>query len=175
MSAPVVEIDQSSSGRILAFASGTLAVALVAALVITLTPRQGATTTAITATTVPATSALRDAANTAVAAAEAIRSSALSGATAIPSAIAAVPPAAFRLAALDEGTETRAVLPDLDDRVTVLTEHVAYAVAWRDVSRLDLVDDAIVVDHEGTIVARITDGQFIVSHDLLVGASITVD
>ena len=175
MGAPVVEVEQSSHARILAFAGGTLAVALVAALVITLTPRQTTTTAAISATTVPATSMLRDASSTAVAAAHSIRTSTLSGATAIPNAIADVPPEAFRSVPFDVLSESRAVLPDLHDRVTVLTEHFAYSVAWRDVSRLQLTEDAIVVDHDGVIVAHIDDGRFIVSHDLLVGASISLD
>jgi hypothetical protein len=175
MSAPVVEVEQNGHGRVLAFASGTLAVALVAALIITFTPRNTTTTAAISATTAPAASTLREAANTAIAAAESIRESTLSGATAIPNAIAAVPPAAFRAESFDLLAETRAVLPDLDDRVTVLTAQFAYSVAWRDVSRLNVTDDAIVVDDEGVIVARIDDGHFIMSHDLLVGASITLD
>jgi hypothetical protein len=175
MGAPVVEVEPSSSARVMALVGGTLAVALVAALVITLTPRQTTTTTAISVTTVPAASALQEAANTAVAAAESIRTTRLSGATAIPNAIADVPSAAFRSLPSDGSTEDRAVLPDLEDQVTVLTEQFAYSVAWRDVGRLDLAEIAIVVDDEGTIVARIDDGRLIVSHDLLVGASISVD
>ncbi len=99
----------------------------------------------------------------------------LSAATAIPNAIADVPSAAFRSTPSDGNTEDRAVLPDLEDRVTVLTEQFAYSVAWRDVSRFNLAENAIVVDHEGTIVARIDDGRLTVSHDLLVGASISLD
>ena len=175
MGAPVAEVEPTSNARVLALAGGTVAVVLVAALIITLTPRQTTTTSTISATTVPAASALRDAASTAVAAAESIRTTTLSGATAIPNAIADVPPAAFRPTASDVRTEARAVLPDLDDRVTVLTEQFAYSVAWRDVNRLHLSENAIVVDHEGTIVARIDDGRLIASHDLLVGASISVD
>jgi hypothetical protein len=177
MGAPVVEVEPTSSVRVMTLVGSTLAVALVAALAITLTPRQAATTTAISATTVPAASAsaLQDAASTAVAAAESIRMSMLSGATAIPNAIADVPSAAFRPTSSGGNTEHGAVLPDLEDRVTVLTEQFAYSVAWRDVSTLDLAGIAIVVDHEGTIVARIDDGRLIVSYDLLVGASINVD
>ncbi len=147
---------------------------LVAAFFIAVTPRQNNPTAAISATTVPARSALRDATTAAVAAAESIRTSKLAGVTAIPSAIADVPSAAFRSVAF--GTEGRAVLPDLDDRVTVLTEQFAYSVAWRDVARLDLDGaDAVVVDDDGAVVARIHDGRLTVSHDLLVGSSITTD
>ena len=175
MGAPIVEPEQRNHARTLTLAGGTLAVALVAVWVITLTPRQSAPSTAISATTVPASSVLGDAASTAVATAESMRTSTLSGALAIPSAIADVPPAAFRSTSASVRRDAPAVLPDLDDRVTVLTEQFVYSVAWRDVSRLDVARDAIVVDDEGTIVARIDDGQFIASHDLLVGASISLD
>ena len=153
----------------------TVAVALVAALAITLTPRQTTTTTAISATTVPSASALRDDGGTAVATAETIRTIMLSGATAVPNAIADVPSAAFRSPRATGTLRFEAVLPDLHDRVTVLTEQFAYSVAWRDVSRLNLTEAAIVVDHEGTIVGHLDAGRLIVSHDLLVGASISLD
>ena len=107
--------------------------------------------------------------------AETIRTIMLSGAMAVPNAIADVPSAAFRSTPSDGNTEVQAVLPDLHDRVIVLTEQFAYSVAWRDVSRLNLTEAAIVVDHEGTIVGHLDAGRLIVSHDLLVGASISLD
>ncbi len=159
--------------RGLALAGGALAVVMVATMVVALTPRQNtATTTAMTATTVP-TSSLRGASNTAVAAAESIRTSRLSGFTAIPHAIADIPAAVIRSSATAESE--RVVLPDLDDRVTVLAEQYVYAVAWRDVSRIDATADAVVIDEAGFVVARIVDGRLIVSHDLVVGASLSVD
>jgi len=175
MGAPVAMPEATRSTRAMAAMGATVAVALVAALAITLTPRQTTTTTAISATTVPAASALRDAAGTAVPTAETIRTIMLSGAMAVPNAIADVPSAAFRSTPSDGNTEVQAVLPDLHDRVIVLTEQFAYSVAWRDVSRLNLTEAAIVVDHEGTIVGHLDAGRLIVSHDLLVGASISLD
>ncbi len=163
--------------RGLALAGGALAVVMVATMVVALTPRQNdATTTAITATTVPASS-LRGAANVSVAAAESIRTSRLSGFTAIPNAIADIPAAASRTftRSSSNAESERVVLPDLDDRVTVLTEQYVYAVAWRDVSRIDATADAVVIDEAGFVVARIIDGRLVVSHDLVVGASLSVD
>lgn len=176
-SAQVVEAGRLPRGLLLA--GGALAVVMVATMVVALTPRQDlASTTAISATTVPA-SQLRDAANTAVVAAHSIRSSRLSGFTAIPNAIADIPTAITRSSAgaagAAGGDSAQAVLPDLDDQVTVLTEQFAYAVAWRDVTRIDATTDAVVIDQAGYLVARIVDGRFIVSHDLLVGASLSVD
>ena len=158
--------------RGLALAGGALAVVMVATMVVALTPRQDTATTAISATTVPASS-LRGSANAAVAAAESIRTSRLSGLTAIPNAIAAIPAAVTRSSTNTESE--RVVLPDLDDRVIVLTDQYVYAVAWRDVSRIDATADAVVIDEAGFVVARIVDGRLIVSHDLVVGASLSVD
>jgi hypothetical protein len=146
---------------------------MVATMVVALTPRESTTTaTAITATTVPASS-LREDSNTAVVAAKSIRSSRLAGFTAIPNAIANIPAAVSR--SFDSNDSTQAVLPDLDDRVTVLTEQYVYAVAWRDVTRIDATTDAVVIDKAGYVVAHIEGGRLIVSHDLLVGASLSVD
>jgi len=174
MVAATNEVESGRQPRGLVIAGGTIVVVLVATMVVALTPRQTAsTTTAITATTVPTTASLSDATNTAVVAAESIRRSPLAGITGIPQAIAQVPVLSAR--SVPSGDTAQAVLPDLDDRVTVLTEQLVYAVAWRDVARIDLTANAIVVDDDGHVVARIDDGQLIVSHDLLVGASISVD
>lgn len=176
MHAPVAaaELEPRGSARAFALIGGSLAVVLVAALVVTLTPQQTATTASMSATTVPAPSRFSDAATSAVEAAKSIRASTLAAATAIPNAIADVPEAAIRRLTADDVAPTRAVLPDLDDHVTVLTEHFAYSVTWREVGRL-LADDAIVVDNDGVIVGRIDDGRLIVSHDMVVGAWVSVD
>lgn len=142
-------------------------------MVVALTPRQNtATTTASSATTLPA-SLLSDAENTAVAAAESIRTSRLADVTAIPYAIAIVPIAASMLSSSDDPNQV--ILPDLDDRVTVLTDQFAYVVAWRDVTLIDAATEAVVIDDGGDVVARMKDGRLIMSHDLLVGAAFSVD
>jgi hypothetical protein len=167
------EVESGRPPRGIALVGGALAVVMVATMVVALTPRQNAaTTTAIGATTLP-TALLSDSENTAVAAAESIRTSRLAGITAIPQAIANIPLAASLLSSSDDPTQV--VLPDLDDRVTVLTDQFAYAVAWRDVTRIDVTTGAVVIDNAGFVVARMEDGRLIMSHDLLVGASLSVD
>jgi hypothetical protein len=167
------EVESGRPPRGIALVGGALAVVMVAPMVVALTPRQNAaTTTAIGATTLP-TALLSDSENTAVAAAESIRTSRLAGITAIPQAIANIPLAASLLSSSDDPTQV--VLPDLDDRVTVLTDQFAYAVAWRDVTRIDVTTGAVVIDNAGFVVARMEDGRLIMSHDLLVGASLSVD
>jgi len=147
---------------------------MVAAMVVALSPQQApTTTTALSATTIPAAASVANTDNVAVIAAESIRTSRLAGITAIPQGIADVPPGMVRRSVA--GEEMQAILPDLDDQVTVLTEQFVYPVAWRDVTRIDLTADAVVVDSNGVVVALIVDGRLVVSHDLLVGASITVD
>lgn len=169
-----VEIDRGSGHRFVALATGALAVALIAALVITVTPAGSINTPiAVSASTSPpARDSIRAAASTAIAAAETIRSIRLVEATAIPNAIANVPAAAFRSTGL---SDPQAVLPDLHDQVLVLTDQYAYSVAWSDVARLDVAGDAVVVGPNGAIVARFTDGNLIVSHDSLVGSALTAD
>ena len=173
LAASTHEVDPGRQQRGFALAGGALALVMVATMVVALTPRESTTTaTAITATTVPVSS-LQEASNTAVVAAKSIRSSSLAGFTAIPNAIANIPAAVSRSLTSDDSTQ--AVLPDLDDRVTVLTEQYVYAVAWRDVTRIDATTDAVVIDKDGYVVARIEGGRLIVSHDLLVGASLSLD
>ena len=175
MGASTVAPETTRNTRAMTAMGATVAVALVAALAITLTPRQTTTTTAISATTMPPASALRDGGNTTFATAEPVRTIMLSGATAVPKAISDVPSAAFQSPPYNRNTELEAVLPDLHDQVIVLTEQFAYSVAWRDVSQLNLTESAVVVDHEGTIVGLLDAGRLTVSHDLRVGATINLD
>jgi hypothetical protein len=93
-------------------------------------------------------------------------------ATAIPSALADVPAAAFHSTG---SSDPQAVLPDLHDQVLVLTDQYAYSVAWSDVARLDVAGDAVVVRADGAIVARFIHGRLIVSHDSLVGSAFATD
>ncbi|WP_394944003.1 hypothetical protein [uncultured Ilumatobacter sp.] len=169
-----VEVDRGTRHRFVALATGTLAVALIAALVVTITP--GGSTDAPIAvsasTSPPVRASIRAAANTAIAAAETIRSIRLVEATAIPSALADVPAAAFHSTG---SSDPQAVLPDLHDQVLVLTDQYAYSVAWSDVARLDVAGDAVVVRADGAIVARFIHGRLIVSHDSLVGSAFATD
>jgi hypothetical protein len=168
------EIDRGSSHRFVALATGALAVALVAALVVTVTPGRSADApiAVIASTSPPVREPIRAAASTAIAAAEAIRSVRLDEATGIPRAIANVPAAAYLSTNL---SDPQAVLPDLHDQVLVVTDQYAYSVAWSDVARLDVAGDAVVIGSNGAIVARFSDGRVIVSHDSLVGSALAAD
>lgn len=150
-------------------AGGAMAIVLFATLAVTLTPRSSDPgLVALSATTVPRTSA----AESAFSVAEAMRSTPLTGMSGVPSAVADVPAGAFGRATKSPPS---AMLPDLDDQVIVLTDRYAYRVSWRDVSRLAISVDAIVVDQLGAVVAHIDDGRLVVSHDLMVGAAFAAD
>lgn len=132
---------------------------MVAAFVVAMTPRHSASPLAVSATTSPAVTAVGGGADAAR----------IASFPAIPNAIAAVPNSTAR----DRAT-TAAVLPDLDDDVLVVTDHVAYALPWRDVALLE-VDDAVVIGADGSVVARFVDGRFVPSADAVVGAALTVE
>lgn len=169
-----VEVDRGSGHRFVALATGALAVALIAALVVTVTPSGSADAPiAVSATTSPPVrESIRADASTAIAAAGTIRSIRFVEATAIPRAIANVPAAAYLSTDL---SDPQAVLPDLHDQVLVVTDQYAYPVAWSDVARLDVAGDAVVIRSDGAIVARFSDGRLIVSYDSLIGSALAAD
>lgn len=169
-----VEVDRGVSHRFVALTTGALAVILITALVVTVTPRESteAPIAVSASTSPPVRESIRAGASTAVAAAETIRSIRLVEATAIPKAIADVPAAAYRSTDL---SDPQAILPDLHDQVLVVTDQFAYSVAWIDAARLDVEGDAVVVGPNGAIVARFSDGRLIVSHDSLVGSALAAD
>ena len=141
---------------------------MVAALVVSMTPHPAAGPSAVSATTAPATA---DADGESVREVT-VRSARISSFPAIPNAVAAAPLLGSQLR--DSGHRQPTVLPDLDDRVLVVTDHVAYAVPWRDVAWLGVDGDAIVVDADGVVVARIDSGRLIVTADALVGAAVSL-
>ncbi|MEZ7962692.1 MAG: hypothetical protein QMC04_12245 [Ilumatobacter sp.] len=165
-----VDFNRGSGHGFAALAAGAFAVALIAALVVTVTP--GGSIDAPIAVSASTSPPVRAAESTAIAAAETIRSIRLVEATAIPSAIADVPVAAYRSTG---SSDPEAVLPDLHDQVLVLTDQYAYSVAWSGVARLDVEGDAVVVRANGEIVARFKDGRLIVSHDSVVGSAFAAD
>jgi hypothetical protein len=164
-----LEVDRGAGPRASILAGGAAAVVLVAVLVVSMTPRgDSAGPIAVSATTTPIVQSLRTSAGTAVS----MRSPRLSTFSPIPAAIADVPAAAFEPTVAAEAA--RAILPDLDDEVLVLTDTFAYSVAWRDAARLD-VEEGIVVGRDGEVVARFIEGRLVASHDLLVGAALSLD
>lgn len=164
---PTLHDHAGSSGLGIALVGGTLAVLLVAALVVSFTPRSAPGTVAVGATTIPAAADLvPDSQRRAMAAAESLRAGAFTTVRAIPHAVAAVPVVTLSVGA--DAQRDAVVLPDLDDTVVVLTEDFAYAVAWKDVARVEVATDAVVVADDGTVVARIVDGRIVMNDDMLV-------
>ncbi|NND75808.1 MAG: hypothetical protein HKN44_12460 [Ilumatobacter sp.] len=165
-----VEPGGSGRHRAVLFAGGTLAVVMVAALVVAMTPQRSGSPLAVSATTGPAVSAdgRGDAPD------DADRAARIASVKAIPNAIVDVPGTHGRprpSTGVDQ--DATAVLPDLDDEVLVLTENVAYALPWSEVAWLE-IDDAVVVNSDGAIVARFEAGRLIVAADAVVGAALTV-
>lgn len=150
-------------------AGGALAVVMVATLVVTLTPRRHAAPLAISSTTAPS-------AERAIAASQPVidadvgittRAAQISSFKAIPSALVSVTNA--------EGAEdSSTILPDLDDPVFVLTADFAYAVPWRDVAWLTVAREAVVVDADGSVIARFDDGRLVVTADAKVGSALAL-
>jgi hypothetical protein len=150
---------------------------LVAALVVSMTPRRASNPLAISGTTAPGISqSVRAAGNIAgnelANAATSFRSPRIVSFNAIPNAIAAVPNAATPIGFATETAS--AILPELSDDVLVLTGHSAYAVPWSEVALLALDDDAIVVAADGSIIAKVIDGRLVVTADAKVGSAIAL-
>ena len=139
--APVAEGSRAAEhGLGTWLATGTLAVIVVAALVVTITPRKSAGPVALTSTTLPAaTQTIRSAISTVttndlqagvVALANSVRTARIDEFTAIPSAIASVPGGVVSGGA-----------------------------------QLTDIDHAVVVTDNGAVIAVITDGRLVVASD----------
>ena len=168
--------------------TGTLVVMVVAALVVTITPRRSSSPVALTSTTLPAAAqTIRSAVSTittseiqagVVALANSVRTARIDEFTAIPSAIASIPGsmtsggAMLTEIAAHQIATNNVRLPDLTDEVQVISRDFIYAVQWRDVAQITALDDAVVVTDGGAIVAIITDGRLIVASDSYDGVNI---
>lgn len=169
-------------------ATGTLAVIVVAALVVTISPRRSNGPVALTATTLPAAAqTFRSAVSTVttgdlqagvVALANSVRTARIDDFTAIPSAIASVPGGVasggmvLTDIAADQIAFSNVMLPDLTDEVNVISRDFTYAVEWREVAQLTTVDDAVVVANDGAIIAIISDGRLVVASDSYGGVNV---
>jgi hypothetical protein len=163
-SADVVHSSSSSPhGKLLAIASGALAVAVITAIVVTATPRPSSQPTALSATTLPPfvtspPTALRGSkAPSRIASAVKLAepNPVLASFTPIPNEIASSP-----LGAHDE-PEIADELPETDDAVTVQTDDVTYHCQWDEIRWLDMPDGTIIVDTRGDLVAEVTDGELV--------------
>lgn len=136
-------------------AAGTLAVVMVVAMVVALTPQPGTGPEAISATTKPMLPdpivAPPTADGTAIIAA--VRAPRLASFTPIPNAVAAVPADAQRELVLARS------LPADSDVVHVTTELVTYRVQWGDLAYVELRERALVFNRRGELVARMVGGE----------------
>lgn len=147
------DVESDHPGRLLALATGTVAVMAVALLVVSMTPSPGTAPVAINATTLPP---FARSGPTAVAAttADATRDLArIASFTPIPDAIAA-----SGVALTAAGTTTARALPEPHERVVVRTEAATYRMSWEDVAWFNLPDGAVVIDRSGAVVARVERG-----------------
>lgn len=167
--------DAKGHRRASILASGTLAVVMVAVMVVVVTPRRTSNPSAISATTAPgAIRLVRPDSAPASRTTPDLQPTRIAAFTAIPTAIAAVPtpetPVGFTrdVSLVAEPT----VLPDLSDRVVVLTDQFAYALRWRDVAWLSVSGDAAVLAADGSLVARFINGQLIVTADTKTGSAL---
>jgi hypothetical protein len=156
-------------------ASGALAIVLLAVMVVVVTPRRTSNPSAISATTAPGvTRSVRSNTAPISRAAPDVQPTRIAAFTAIPTAIAAVP-APATLIGLTRDVSLVAeptVLPDLSDRVVVLTDQFAYSLRWRDVAWLSISGDAAVLATDGSLVARFIGGQLIVTADTKTGSAL---
>lgn len=176
-----LDIDTGGHGKIAILASGTVAVMMVAALVVAVTPRS-TNPLAVSATTAPSSGRTIQAAAGAgeaepggeidvAFAVSAVRSTRIASFTAIPNAIVAVPAEMTSVGRSREAAP--ATLPDLADKVLVLTDEFAYEVPWSDVALMSFAR-ADVLAHDGSIVARFVDGHLVVTADSKVGSPIAL-
>ena len=151
-----------SHAKLLAFASGALAVAVITAIVVTATPRPSSQPTALSATTLPPFVTSPPASETRSQAPSRIESAAklaepnlLAAFTPIPNEIASAPQLAR------DKPDIADELPATDDAVTVQTDAVTYHCQWSEIRWLDMPDGTIIVDTSGDLVAEVTDGELV--------------
>ena len=155
-----LDVDGDGGGRLVVIAAGTLAALLVVAMIVAVTPRQSDGPVAVSATTTPATPATSASPTTSPPDAQASTPAVqLVSIAAIPNAVAAGPVGARAARAVADD------LPDANDPVLVRTDSVTYRIAWADLARIELAEDAVVIDRNGEMVARIEDGEIVVVAD----------
>ncbi len=146
---------------VFAAASGTLAIAAVAFLLVTVTPDRSGTPLTLSATTSPpvvqaAASSARPAGPVA-----AQPTVGLASFTPIPHSVTPHPTGDTLTATNPEFADE---VPDLDATVFVLTENATYRTVWGHVPWLSSPEDATVVDASGEVVAYLrADALFIVA------------
>lgn len=154
-----VDVETGSNSLVIALATGTLAVFVVAAMIVAMTPRRSSAPIALTATTTPI---ILPAAQTSAELATATdnrQSIRLASFSAMPNAVASAPQLSL------DGRQIAQQLPLLTELVLLRTEAVTYRLRWVDVPLITVPDGSVVVDSQGDLVAHVSRGRLI----LLVG------
>jgi hypothetical protein len=144
--------------KMLAAASGALALMLIVAIVVTATPSASNAPTALSATTNPvvafaATSLDRsESTRHTIAPAQALVMISMS---AIPNEIASAPQLSIELPAV------AARLPKASETVMIQTADVTYRCTWGDVELLEMPDGTMVADDRGALVAHVDEGEVV--------------
>ena len=154
-----VDVETGSNARVIALATGTLAVIVVAAMIIAITPRRSSAPIALTATTTPRFLPATQISAELAPATDNRQSIRLASFSAMPNAIAAAPQ--FSL----DGRQVTPQLPAPTELVLLRTEAVTYRLRWVDVPLLTVPDGSVVVDSQGDLVAHVSRGRLILLVD----------
>lgn len=157
---PALVEPSSLRSRALAFSSGAIAAVLVAVMVVSVTPRRTNSPSAVSATTIPAASVQLRSVNRPITTTDFVRvehrglsngpTVALTGA---PNAISSAP------ATSPTGLAVASQVPHDDSRVIILTNSFTYDVAWEEIDQLVVPDGAIVITHDGELIATFVDDE----------------
>jgi hypothetical protein len=152
------DIDTGGDHRGVALATGTLAVMIVAVMIVAMTPRSASGPVALSATTTPAFLSTSMAGEPPLVArpAQPVR---LAAFVSMPHAISSAPQITL------DGRHIADELPDPADLVLLRTEAVTYQLTWSEVTTLPIPDGSVVVDMDGDLVAHASDGRLITLSD----------
>lgn len=155
------DVVEEPGGHLAPFLFGALAVAAIAGLVISMTPRSASNPVALSATTMaPAVIAAPGGAPT-----PSVPTARPSGIPmgALLTSFAAFPHAVTSGPRLDlDGTSIASGEPAADDVVLVRTAAVTYRLPWGQVPLLDMTDGTVVFTVDGDLLAHVREGDLVV-------------
>ncbi|MBG7604211.1 MAG: hypothetical protein IZT58_06175 [Actinobacteria bacterium] len=155
-----VEVNSGSNARVIALATGTLAVLMVAAMIISVTPRRSSGPLALTATTTPVLVPSSAQATPQVPnSPDAQQPFRLASFSAMPNSVASTPQ--FSL----DGLDVTEQLPQPTELVLLRTEAVTYQLRWVDVPLFTVPDGSVIVDAHGALVAHVSRGRLVLLAD----------
>lgn len=152
-----VDVETGSNFRVAALLTGTLAIVVVAAMIVAVTPRGSSSPVAVSATTTPRTrpTITRGAPAAPVAAISRTQTAKLVTLVAMPNVIASTPQVSL------DGRSIAQLLPLPTEQVLVRTNAVTYQLRWGDVPLLGPPDGSVVINTNGDLVAHVSRGRLI--------------